>query len=145
MSNELSQQAEQKKPRARAAGIGRQKGTPNKVTTDVRAAFQQLVEQNVGRLQEGLQRVAAHDPARFVDLVAKLAEFCIPKLARAEVTGVGGTTINVTVRRFSEEGDLADARRVVAAIPTTSAKAAEAQSVAAASTVPARDDEGEVF
>ncbi|HTT02031.1 MAG TPA: hypothetical protein VMG11_08055 [Steroidobacteraceae bacterium] len=124
---------------------GRKRGTPNKATTDVRASFQQLVQRNVGKLQEGLERVAADDPAKFVDLVARLAEFCIPKLARAEMTGVGGTTINVTVRRFSEEVNLADARRVVAAIPTESAKAAEAQRVAAASTVPARDDEGEVF
>ena len=37
-----------------------------------------------------LGQVAGEDPAKALDLIAKLAEFAAPKLARTEVVGDGG-------------------------------------------------------
>jgi hypothetical protein len=75
---------------------GRQKGTPNKVTTEFRDTVQKLLDDNRKNVAKWLAQVAeGHgdtkpDPARALDLMGKLAEFAAPKLSRTEVTGAGG-------------------------------------------------------
>jgi hypothetical protein len=64
---------------------GRLKGTPNKVTTQVREAIAEFAEANVGKLQAWLDAVAAKDPAKAAELFVRLLDFHIPKLARTEV------------------------------------------------------------
>lgn len=63
---------------------GRSKGTPNKVTADVRAAIADFAEANVGKCQAWLDAVAAKDPARALELFVRLLEYHVPKLARTE-------------------------------------------------------------
>ena len=41
---------------------GKQKGTPNKATARLREAFTELLEDNMGRLQELLDKVAEKNP-----------------------------------------------------------------------------------
>lgn len=72
--------------RGRKTG-GRAKGAPNKVTADVRAAFRMLVESNTSQMQAWLEAVAKEDPAKALDLMVKLAEYVIPRLARTEFSG----------------------------------------------------------
>ncbi len=72
------------------AGKGRVKGVPNKVTADLRRAFQLMLERKIDKFDGWIDRVAANDPARALDLVAKFGEFVTPKLARTEHTGIGG-------------------------------------------------------
>jgi hypothetical protein len=45
-------------PAGRKTGGGSRKGKPNKATADVRAAFAMLLERNVGKLENWLERVA---------------------------------------------------------------------------------------
>lgn len=68
-------------------GPGRPKGTPNKATADARTVFAQFIEGNVPKAQELWERVAKDDPARALELLAKLGEFVLPKLARTELSG----------------------------------------------------------
>jgi hypothetical protein len=65
---------------------GRSKGTPNKVTADVRAAIATFAEANVTKLQTWLDAVAEKDPARAADLFVRVLEYHFPKLARTELT-----------------------------------------------------------
>jgi hypothetical protein len=65
---------------------GRQRGTPNRVTADVRAAIALFAEENVHRLQSWLEQIAADEPAKAADLFVRLLEYHIPKLARSEVS-----------------------------------------------------------
>lgn len=81
---------------------GRKKGEPNKVTVDVRAAFAGLLESNASKLSGWLARVAKDDPGRALDIVTRLAEYHIPKLSRAEVTGENGKPLEVTIVRYSD-------------------------------------------
>ncbi len=74
---------------------GRQKGSPNKATRDVREAFASLLERNAPKFDGWLNKVGTEDPARALDLVAKLAEYHVPKLQRTEVTGLNGKPIVV--------------------------------------------------
>ena len=69
------------------AGKGRKPGVPNKTTADARALFAQFIESNAPKAQGLWERVAAEDPARALDILAKLGEFVLPKLARTELSG----------------------------------------------------------
>ena len=72
---------------------GRPKGKPNKTTAEIRDAYQKLVEDNLTNMTEWLVQVAAQNPERAMDLMLKLSEYMIPKLARQEVTGADGADL----------------------------------------------------
>ena len=88
------------------AGPGRPAGSVNKSTTVVRNAIATLLEKNVPYMDRWLQRVAEGDevlglkpdPAKALDLMQKLSEYHIPKLARTEVTGKDGEAQEHIVR-----------------------------------------------
>lgn len=67
-----------------AAGIGKKKGTKNRVTREGRAAFRMLLETNQQKIRRALDRVYRKNPAEYVRLHLAMAEFCIPKLQRTE-------------------------------------------------------------
>lgn len=92
------------------AGKGRKKGVPNRATTDVREAFKQLIEGSVGDLRGWLKRVARKNPGKALEVVGKLAEFVVPKLARTEVSGPNGQPIAVQRHELTDEQLLAIAR-----------------------------------
>lgn len=76
-------------------GRGRPKGAINKTTKTFRATVNVLLEDNADNVGRWLKMVAEGDPARDVkpdpyralDLMAKLAEYAAPKLARTEHIG----------------------------------------------------------
>jgi hypothetical protein len=69
------------------AGKGRPRGSPNKATAAVREAIALFAEQNVGKLQGWLDRVAVRDPAKAAELFTRVLEYHVPKLARTELSG----------------------------------------------------------
>lgn len=88
---------------------GRIAGTPNKVTTQARAAIAEFVEGNAYRLQTWLDEIAngkpeideagdpipgkwavKPDPVRAFELFQSVIEYHVPKLARSELVGDGG-------------------------------------------------------
>jgi hypothetical protein len=79
---------------------GRPKGTPNKTTATARQAFATLVEGSAPKMEEWLYSVAngiqdedtgkwivSPDPKGALDLLTKIAEYHVPKLARTEHIG----------------------------------------------------------
>ncbi|MFT4247681.1 MAG: hypothetical protein QM581_06530 [Pseudomonas sp.] len=76
---------------------GRQPGTPNKVTADIREALRQLLEQAAPKMVGWLERVATEDPAKALDLALKAAEYAVPKLSRTAVDIEGGGTKFIVV------------------------------------------------
>ena len=50
----------------------------------MRNVFSTVVEHNAGKAQELFDQVTKDDPAKALDLLARLSEFMIPKLARTE-------------------------------------------------------------
>ena len=69
---------------------GRPKGVPNKTTKQIREAYQKLTEDNLDRMSIWISQVASEDPAKAMDIMIRLSEYIIPKLARTEVTGNDG-------------------------------------------------------
>jgi len=84
-------------------GRGRPKGVPNRATTEFRDTVRNLLEGNSDNVAIWLQSVADGDPThdrkpdpyKALDLLAKLAEYAAPKLARTEVTGVDNKPIEM--------------------------------------------------
>lgn len=79
-------------------GKGRTKGVPNKSTQLVREAIANLLERNAPNMDRWLNKVAAEDPYKALDLMNKLSEYHIPKLARTEVTGKDGEAQEMVIK-----------------------------------------------
>jgi len=83
---------------------GRIKGTPNKVNREFRETVRQLLDDNADNVGAWITQVAeGHgeqkaDPAKALDLLAKLAEFAAPKLGRVEHVGDGGGPMETVTR-----------------------------------------------
>jgi hypothetical protein len=77
---------------------GRPPGSLNKQTRDIRQAYQNLVEMNLENMTTWLSSVAAEDPEKAMDLMLKLSEYIIPKLARQEVVGNDGSDLFKNVK-----------------------------------------------
>lgn len=85
---------------------GRAKGTPNRVNKDARLAFVKFLNNNADRAQALWRKVAKKDPARALEILGKLGEFVVPKLARTEHSGPGGgpiTTASVSTQVNDED------------------------------------------
>ncbi len=86
---------------------GRAPGQPNKVTREFREAVTRLLEDNADNFGVWLEKVAdgdasigmRADPGKALDLVAKLAEFAAPKLARTEVAHSGELAVSTKEQR----------------------------------------------
>ena len=64
---------------------GRQKGTPNKSTGEVREAIAAFASANVDQMGDWLN--AIDDPGKKLDLFLRAIEYHIPKLARNTISG----------------------------------------------------------
>jgi len=97
--------------KGQAGGPGRGKGTPNKTTKQIRESYQRLVEMNLENMTNWLQQVAAEDPEKAMDLMLKLSEYIIPKLARQELVGNDGADLLKNVKfQFGPDINNEDAR-----------------------------------
>lgn len=80
---------------------GRRKGTPNKLSADLRTAFKELSERNIENVERWLERVALRDPNKATELFLRLNEYVLPKLRSVEVSGPGGKPLETvsTIKR----------------------------------------------
>lgn len=99
-------------------GGGSRKGVPNKVNAEFRETVRQLLEDNSENVKRWLALVAEGDgtdsgkadPAKALDLLAKLAEYAAPKLARVEHAGQIAHSVRADQLSDDELADLARRR-----------------------------------
>ena len=85
---------------SRAGKLGTRKGVPNKTTNEVRKAFQQLVENNLPKMQKDLDSLEPKDRIKFMLDMAKfilpqLQSISIDDLREQEAQGFNVLTINL--------------------------------------------------
>jgi hypothetical protein len=59
---------------------GRGKGTPNKITTEIREFYKELIENNLEQLEADIMELSPKDR---IEILIKLSEFVVPKLQRS--------------------------------------------------------------
>ena len=82
---------------------GRPKGVQNKVTKDTREAFKVLVEDNTGKFQGWLDKIAETNPAKAFELLTNVAEYVLPKLSRTEVTADLKVDATIDTTKYTDE------------------------------------------
>lgn len=102
---EISKQVQSVKRKPPAAGMGRKKGSLNKATKAFRDTVTALLENNAENVGKWLETVAygdgdtvKPDPKGALTLIAQLAEFASPKLARTEHSGIDEGAIELVVK-----------------------------------------------
>lgn len=63
---------------------GRPKGTPNKITEEIRRTIHAALEDSAPDVAGWLRRLGEEDPKGALQVYAALAEFALPKLSRVE-------------------------------------------------------------
>ena len=76
---------------------GRKAGTPNKATTEIKEAFQMLLEDNLPTLKRDISSLAPKERVKFM---LDLATFIIPKMKSVQVNDTSEETIEIN---FNEE------------------------------------------
>jgi len=76
---------------------GRLAGTPNKATTEIKEAFQMLLEDNLPTLQRDISSL---EPKERVKIMLELASFIIPKMKSVDLKADKTETILID---FSED------------------------------------------
>ena len=56
---------------------GREQGTPNRTTAELKTAFQNLLDVNIDKMQKDLQKLT---PKERTHVLLKLADFVLPKV-----------------------------------------------------------------
>ena len=77
---------------------GRPKGSKNKITEEIREAFQLVLEKRLPDLERLLMQVAHDDPAKAIELMLKLSNRFLPELSRQELTGLDGADLFKSIK-----------------------------------------------
>ena len=85
------------KGRFAEGNAGRSAGTPNKATTEIKEAFQMLLEDNLPTLQRDISSL---EPKERVKFMLELASFIIPKMKSVDLKEDKTETILID---FSED------------------------------------------
>jgi ribosomal protein L29 len=83
---------------------GRPKGATDKAKTEIREMYQQVIENNLSNVEIWLSNIAEDNPAKALDLMLRLSEFCLPKLKAMEIKAdTNDQTIVVIPPNFTPE------------------------------------------
>jgi dsRNA-specific ribonuclease len=66
---------------------GREAGTPNRTTIEIKTAFQNLLDSNIDQMDEDLK---ALQPKERLNVLLKLADFVLPKIQSVQPEGFEG-------------------------------------------------------
>lgn len=77
--------------------MARTKGAEGKTNAGAKALFRAILDRKSHHVENWLDQAAEQDPARALDLLLKLAEYVMPKLARTEHTGDENNPVKVDV------------------------------------------------
>ena len=78
---------------------GRKKSLSNKGSVELREAFTELLQCNIGKVQELFDKVAEKNPQKALEILLKLSEFAVPKMRAVEINAdVATAHTNLDIR-----------------------------------------------
>lgn len=80
---------------------GRAKGAQNRATIEFKQALTNLFDYAAPQMVDWLEQIDS--PEKRFDVLSKLGEFCYPKLARSEHTGLDGAPIEHKITQTDSE------------------------------------------
>lgn len=95
---------------------GRKPGVKNHVTADAKLLMDALVEHGLRDATQVYDRIKRRAPARALTVLARFAEYRLPKLARTEVTGPDGGPQVIEKRVYVSASTQSEADQVAAAL-----------------------------
>lgn len=78
---------------------GRPKGSVDKVSREARLLFVKVLSDQVPYIEDSLNKVREKDPAKYLDLMCKFAQYFVPKMVH--VTGLEKTA-NIPITSWAE-------------------------------------------
>lgn len=81
---------------------GRKPGSKNKLDADAKVLLDKLIDYGLDHAESWLAKTAAKNPGRALEMLSKMLEYRVPKLAKTEV-GVNGQVDVVVERRIYGE------------------------------------------
>jgi len=75
---------------------GRNPGAPNKTTKEARELFVSIMNGEIENVQEALSKVLNDSPSKYLDALAKLLQYTMPKQVDITTEGEKITDVNVT-------------------------------------------------
>ena len=82
---------------------GRPSGAKDKVQSDIKQAFQSLVEGNLTNIESWLNEVAAKDPGKAIEMLLKLSEFILPKIKTIDLNAQLKTNQTIEYKNVSNQ------------------------------------------
>lgn len=82
---------------------GRPSGAKDKVQSDIKQAFQSLVEGNLTNIESWLNEVAAKDPGKAIEMLLKLSEFILPKIRTIDLNAQLKTKQTIEYKNVSSQ------------------------------------------
>lgn len=74
---------------------GRPKGSKNRADKHIKEAFEDVLRRNASEIDAYIEEIyKEHGAKEVMEMILKVAEFCVPKLSRAEVNN--NTTVTVS-------------------------------------------------
>lgn len=101
---------------------GRAKGVPNTLNADAKQLMDALVQHGLEEAQRLFDASARKSPTRALAVLARFAEFRLPKLARTEVTGPDGGPQVIEKRVYVRAATQSEADAVAASLASTQHK-----------------------
>jgi hypothetical protein len=81
---------------------GRQKGTPNKITSDLRQVLQIIITSEIQNLASDLSQLSTKEK---IDAIIKLLPFVLPKMDSIEITYQENELMNLPLIEFFGTND----------------------------------------
>jgi|TARA_B100001964_G_scaffold164770_1_gene180856 hypothetical protein len=93
--------------RTKTEGSGRKKGTPNKLTHEIRGAVTQALEGELNKLPETLDALA---PPQRIEAMLKLLKYVLPPIAPVTDSEIDKATLSPEAKEASLNSDIALAK-----------------------------------
>jgi len=75
---------------------GRKKGTQNRNTSEIKTAFQNLLDSNINQMEKDLKELT---PKERITVLLKLADFVLPKISSVQAEGLDTGDNEIIIRR----------------------------------------------